>query len=460
MLSKSDFNKLSKNGQKKVRSASVRGSGAYTYDKKKQPFGHYGEKIGKYIGSAFNVPFARQLGAYGGHAIGKMFGSGSYYNARGKYIPSYQGAHKIIKGSGAYYNSPKKVLTNSTSPPSFGTNRTIIRHREFIGNIQGSTAYEINTWNVNPGDESTFPWLSAISSNYEKYRPIGIIFEFKSTSANALNSINTALGTVMMCPRYNAVSQSTPQSKMEMLQIENCVSVCPAESAMCGIECAKNYNPLGVLYNRTGGVVPTGSEQLYDFCDFYLATEGMQAIAVIGELWVTYEIELLTPILGAGQVGYDINLFHGGGTSLLTSAQWAGANFAAYPDANSNMSMTWDSTLGRMYFPRNLTTGNYLITLAWYGTSTAYTLPVPTGTPSTTGLSVLNYFTSNTIQPGTAINPQNLTATGTRMTITFAVSLEWDVIATTPSYFTLVGGTYPASMVMFEMSVNQIPDNA
>jgi hypothetical protein len=206
MLSKSDYNKLSKAGKRKV--AKVRGSGAYIFDKSKNPYGHYGEKVAKYLSPFLGsyAPYARQIGAYGGHMIGKAFGSGAYINSRGKYIPSYRGAHKVIRGSGAYYDAPKGVATNSTSPPSFGSNRTIVKHREFIGNIQGSTSFSINTFNVNPGDEQTFPWLSALAVNYEKYRPIGVIFEFKSTSANALNSTNTALGTVMMCPRYNAVT--------------------------------------------------------------------------------------------------------------------------------------------------------------------------------------------------------------------------------------------------------------
>lgn len=220
-LPKKEYMKLSAKDKQKVKNRiakKIRGSGAYTFDRENNPYGHYGEKIGKYLSpflGKYGI-FARKAGAYGGHLVGKMFGSGAYYNNRGKYIPSYTGAHKIIQGSGAY-GYTKKVETSSTSPPSFGSNNTIIRHREYIGDIIGSTAFSINKWNLNPGDETTFPWLANLAANFEKYRPVGIIFEFKSTSADSLNSTNTALGTVMMCPRYNAVSSSDPQSKMEML---------------------------------------------------------------------------------------------------------------------------------------------------------------------------------------------------------------------------------------------------
>lgn len=453
MLPKKIYMKLSKKDKQKVKRNLVKGSGAYIYGKS-NPFGHYGEKIGKYIGSAFNIPFARQLGAYGGHAIGKMFGSGAYYNSRGKYIPSYKGAHKVIRGSGAYYDAPKGVATNATSPPSFGSNRTIVRHREFIGNIQGSTSFEINTWNLNPGDEATFPWLSTIAQNYEKYRPIGIIFEFKSTSANALASTNTALGTVMMAPRYNAIASSVPGSKMEMLQIENCVSVCPAESAMCGVECAKNYNPLGVLYIRNGATNVSSNEQMFDFCDFYLATDGMQAEAVIGELWVTYEIELLTPILNGGQVGNNINYYSAISTTGITSSNYMGSNLA--PSVNSTFLPTWDTGVFQMFFPKDIIDGQYLISLTWVGTSTAFTRPTPNATYAT----IQNFWTNASgVQNGNY--PENAGATGTRMTLTCMMKIGKDA-ATSPDgvIFYLTGGTYPTSMTAFQILITQIPDDA
>lgn len=439
MLPKKVYMKLSKRDKQKVKRNLVKGSGAYIYGKDK-PFGHYGEKIGKYLGKTFNIPFARQLGAYGGHLIGKAFGSGAYYNSRGKYIPSYRGAHKMIRGSGAYYNAPKRVVTNATSPPSFGSNRTIVRHREFIGNILGSTSFSINSWNVNPGDETTFPWLSALAANYEKYRPIGVIFEFKSTSATALNSTNTALGTVMMAPRYNAVAQSAPGSKMEMLQIEGCTSICPAESAMCGIECAKNYNPLGVLYirNQNQGIV--GSEQLYDFCDFYLATDGMQASATIGELWVTYEIELLTPILAGGQVGDTINF-----SNYMLGSSISTTNYFASPSDSLNVS-NMELTYGSNYFqlPTNIVDGCYMAVYHVYGISTVGV--------SAPGLAFTNAVTLQIVL-GNTVGYQ--VANGTVPTMNFVFYFR---VTGSNARVTFTGGTLPTSISAGQLIVSQIPD--
>lgn len=445
MLPKDQYMRLSKKQKDAVKRKLASGSGAYKFGKDK-PFGHYGEKIGKFVGRYAGIPFAREIGAYGGHLLGKAFGSGAYVNSRGKYIPSYRGAHKVIKGSGAYYDAPKDVATNATSPPSFGSNRTIVRHREFIGNIQGSTGFAINTWNVNPGDEATFPWLNALAANYEKYRPIGIIFEFKSTSANALNSTNTALGTVMLAPRYNAIAASVPESKMEMLQIENCVSVCPAESAMCGIECAKNYNPLGILYNRTGGEIPAGSEQLYDFCDFYLATEGMQAVATIGELWVTYEIELLTPILSGGQIGDTVNFAN---YSLATGNTATTLLTGASDSLNiSNMTLTFPAA-NQFKFPNNIVTGTYLCYIFVVGNSTANVLGI-TGS-AISNCTANSIFSGNTVS---AIISPDAASTVSRSMGIFSVSI------TGPGAVVQFNGSViPASYSSGNLIVTQLPDH-
>lgn len=54
--------------------------------------------------------------------------------------------------------------------------------------------FNYSTWQLNPGQKSLFPWLAGIASNFESYKFHGLVFEYKSMSADALNSTNTALG--------------------------------------------------------------------------------------------------------------------------------------------------------------------------------------------------------------------------------------------------------------------------
>ena len=59
----------------------------------------------------------------------------------------------------------------------------------------------------------------------------------------------------------------------------------------------KAQSVLGDLYVRPTLNVPSGSDRrLYDFGNFQIATIGLQGTSVnVGELWVTYEIELFKP---------------------------------------------------------------------------------------------------------------------------------------------------------------------
>lgn len=442
MLSKSDYSKLSKEGKNAIKKASIKGSGKYIFDKKKNPYGHYGEKIGKALGGY--IPFGRQLGAYGGHAIGKLLGSGAYYNNEGKYIPSYKGAHQMIKGSGEYgvgSEDRNYVKVGSSQPPSFGSNRTIVKHREFIGSIISSTGFSVNKFNINPGDEATFPWLSSLAQNYEKYRPLGIVFEYISTSANALNSTNTALGNVMMLTRYNGITGSAPSSELEFLNSENAVTGAPSENIMSGVELAKNFNPLDTLYIRTGLDDEDGKAQWYDIGDFYIATNGMQAAdVIIGKLYVTYEIELLSPVLRGGQVGEGINFSHYILSSPTITNLFNGASDSL---TQSNMPLTFGTNT--LTLPESVTVGNYILVYRVSGTA-ANTSEISVSYVNAQALNIsfgntLPSYASIGASVNTFVQGTSFTVTGPSATLTFS------------------GGAIPTLGTTGEFYVMQIPGN-
>jgi len=243
-----------------------------------------------------------------GADIGEMIG-GKPGRALGSLVSRGASAlYRKITGHGDY-KVTSNTLMNGNDPPSFGKSGRgmIVRHREYLTDITGSTTFSLYTFPLNPGLPTTFPWLSRVAQNYEEYVIRGMIFEFKSTSANALNSTNTALGTVVMATRYNCLLPSFA-SKIEMENYEFCTATKPSESAIHPIECAVGESPLSVLYTRGSEISPsTGSDlRMYDMGNFQIATVGMQASAVIGELWVSYDIELLKPRIQAQYTaGYE-----------------------------------------------------------------------------------------------------------------------------------------------------------
>jgi len=219
--------------------------------------------------------------------------------------------HKI-KGNGDYITSAADVDHNVLIHGSHGTAKPIpqfsaksmrdgrsmmIAHREFIGDVSGSTAYAFRRFATDPTATLTFPWLSTISPLFQKYRFHGLVFEFVSTSSNALNSTNTALGTVIMTHQTNALAAPFA-NKVTQENTFGAISCKPAESIVCGCECspALNINPSYIRHsNDNNANFDIRLNQGYGFMQYGFV--GMQAVNTIGEAWVSYMIELIDPIL-------------------------------------------------------------------------------------------------------------------------------------------------------------------
>jgi len=228
-------------------------------------------------------------------------GRGGYFGDLGRHIVGGLGDRadgfvKKITGFGDY-----KVKQNSISetggPPNVRNSKhsSIVQHREYLGDVTGSTAFTNNLYPINPGVSTTFPWLAALAAGYEQYKVRGMLFEFVSTSADALNSTNTALGTVILATEYNT-NLPAFNSKIQMENHEYSSTGKPSVNIMHPIECARGLTPIDELFVRTTSVQPI-DPLLYDLGNFQIATVGMQAAAVIGELWVTYEIQFYKPAL-------------------------------------------------------------------------------------------------------------------------------------------------------------------
>jgi hypothetical protein len=142
---------------------------------------------------------------------------------------------------------------------------------------------------------------------FEQYQFNGLLFEFKSDSGEAIGSVNTALGTVIMSTEYDA-AKPIFKSRTEMEAYEFTTSDKPSNSFIHAVECDYKQNVMRELYVR-GGSVPYGDDiRFYDHGVFQVATYGMQASSVVlGELWVSYDVMFYKPRLpaAAGFTSYD-----------------------------------------------------------------------------------------------------------------------------------------------------------
>lgn len=227
--------------------------------------------IGRTIGSFFGGATGAGIGSAAGNWLGKITGMGAY---------------KVGRNS----------LLAGTVPTFASSSGVTIAHREYIADLSGSTAFTLQSFAINPGQSTLFPWLAQVAGNFEEYQLLGMIVEFKSTSADALNSTNTALGAVIMATQYDDYD-SLFNSKLSMENYEYSTSCKPSESMLHPIECDPRQNVLKNMFIRTG-LPSVGSDLRFsDVGNFQVATVGMQAAAVIGELWVTYHVRLLKPRL-------------------------------------------------------------------------------------------------------------------------------------------------------------------
>lgn len=346
---------------------------------------------------------------------------------------------KHVSGFGDYsigYNS----LMRGGDPPTVRNSMggIIVRHREYLGDVLASTSFNVNTYLINAGLFQTFPWLSAVALSFEQYRMRGLIFEFKSLSSDAVlsSATSSALGAVVMATQYDVLDDIF-QSKFEMENYQFANSAKPSMSFYHPVECAKSQTTITELYVR-GGVLPSNSDQrLYDLGRFSVATVGMQASSgVAGELWCTYEIELLKP-----------KFTEDAGTNIL-SEHWqllpTNANPLATPSLIAGSIGTSIST-NTLIFPNNITSGyTFYVSYTCTGSSVTLTAPAITGARCT----FLPYFSG----PLTSFVSPPSGSTTTTFTTQFVVQTT----GIAPQIAFGVSGTLPSSATGGDLSIMQI----
>jgi hypothetical protein len=238
-------------------------------------------------------------------------------------------------GSGDYSvgtNSLVSKARSGTIPAMHNSGQSVVvRHKEYLGDVYSGTGtptgFSINsTYALNPGLAASFPWLAPVAANYQEYTWKGIVYHFVSTSGNATGA-NTSLGTVAMATNYRATAPAYT-SRLSMLNEFFATDAKPSEDFVHPIECDPKENPFNVQYVRSAAVPAGEDPKTYDLGVTTIATQGMQTAGEnLGELWVSYEVELRKPIalgLTAPLSSYAL----GGGSSSISATNPFSTNFA------------------------------------------------------------------------------------------------------------------------------------
>jgi hypothetical protein len=172
---------------------------------------------------------------------------------------------------------------------------TTITEDEYLVDIDGSENFSVTRYPVNPGQSSTFPWLSTIAPNFEKYRFKKLEFYYKPIVSGF--ATGGQKGKVIFSFDTDA-SDPSPTSKRQMENTIPHADSTPWSSFSLNLEPRIINRLTDAHYVRSGGV-PSGTDiKTYDIGTLYVGTQGMVVDSgKVGELRVRYVVDLLIPIL-------------------------------------------------------------------------------------------------------------------------------------------------------------------
>jgi len=169
-----------------------------------------------------------------------------------------------------------------------GDGRVRIRHREYIADVYGSVAFAAVAYAINPGIATSFPWLSVIAANYESYKFNSLCFQFSTEKPTSVG------GSLMMAIDFDA-NDGAPTTKSGIMAYHNAVR-CPVWSQTDYVADKPDLNKLLQHYVRSTTVSGTDLKT-YDVGNLFVCVSGCADTTALGELYVMYDVELITPQL-------------------------------------------------------------------------------------------------------------------------------------------------------------------
>lgn len=262
-----------------------RGSGLYTGSG-----GYWGDLAGKAWNASAGLRSKAGSFLRGGGAGAWGTAAGHLMNATG--IGEYEVSNDIVNG-GEGTGIP-------TFAPADAGSTVTISHKEYISDVYApdvAGTFQNTPYSINPGLERTFPWLSQIAANYEEYTLKQCIFTFRSSITDFVAS-NGQVGTIIMATQYNP-TDATFTSKQDAMEYDAAMSGKVSANMLHGVECdpAQLSGSVG-KYMRSGPVQSNTDLKQYDWGNLNVCisnTPNVFANQALGELWVSYTVELRKP---------------------------------------------------------------------------------------------------------------------------------------------------------------------
>jgi hypothetical protein len=223
------------------------------------------------------------MGAMAGKAISNISGYGDY--AVGHNTVGRQGTHGGVE------------------VPSFSNKSVRITHREYFGSVvvparddvNVASAYNVDTYALDPTSEVLAPWVSTIAKRFGKYKIHGLVVYYKPTSPDYGNS-----GTLAIAVNTDPAERPF-ESLSGILNTKFAVSAKPSIALVAPVECDPSTLVGGgtMLVNhpqiyKSGAVIDS---RFTSMGTLNVATEGLTLPpgTVLGQLHMTIDLELIAP---------------------------------------------------------------------------------------------------------------------------------------------------------------------
>lgn len=209
-----------------------------------------------------------------------------------------------------------KIKRSANFPP------TCVSFSERIGEVNASqTAFRLDSYIINPGNASTFPWLSQIAGSYEFYKFRRLSFRYQEACPT------TRPGTLYLSFVWDF--------KTDDPEDVNALSMYGVNSSSVHVPNTINISGKEMSVERYVLSGDTASEntdpRLYFMGKLWVATKGVDSAIDVGELWVDYTVELRKPVKDINDVTtvetvkYDEAKFTAGSRivkGISTTVEW------------------------------------------------------------------------------------------------------------------------------------------
>lgn len=235
-------------------------------------------------------------------------------------------------GMGDYKIAANSIINSSGSSPAVieTKGRSVrVMNKEYLGEVYIGTGNDFypTTYQINPGNVHTFPWLSVIANQFEQWQPNGIIFEFKSTATDTTTT--ASLGSCMMATDYDVKDPVFP-SKSAMMNSAYSSESKMSNSMLHGLECDPGELQRNVFYVRPTGAVVDDIRD-YDMAFTTIATQGggLPDGQSVGSLYIHYDITFFKEQIGGGLANlHKIYAMYSAETSNVGTTREPGDLFA------------------------------------------------------------------------------------------------------------------------------------